>query len=105
MFARLVVLITDAAVLTCLVVIFGQDRLRRFSHTVLVSLGLACTWFACDLLLRWLTGYLIVLLSLTILTGVALMVLCRLRLKRAVLAAGLFLLLHVVLGTIIQWLG
>jgi hypothetical protein len=103
MFAGLVILIIDAAVLAALLLILGKNRLRQAPRAGLVGLGLALTWLVCDLLLRWLFGFLIVV-PLTILTGVILKVYGRLRAKQAALAAAIFLVLRVVLGTIVPWL-
>ena len=96
MFAALVILILDAAVLAALVLVFGQNRLHQARRAVVIGLGLALTWLVC----RWMFGWLIVL-PLTILTGLVLMAYGRLRLKRAALATLIFLVLRVVLGTIV----
>jgi hypothetical protein len=99
MFHWLIRLILDTVILAALVLIFGQNRLRQAPRAVVIGLGVALTWLVCG----WMFGWLIVL-PLAVLTGAVLMVFARLPLKRAALAAMIFLVLRLVLGTIVPWL-
>jgi hypothetical protein len=106
MFDWLILLILDAAALAALLLLFGENRLRRAPRAGLIGLGLALTWLVCARLCRWLFGWMIGLLTalpLTILTAAVLMYYGRLPMRRAALAAVIFLAVRGFLGTL-AWL-
>ena len=106
MFDWLILLILDAAALAALMLVFSENRLRQAPRAGLIGLGTAVTWLVCGALCWWLFGWLIGLLTalpLTILTAAVLMYYGRLPLKRAALAAVIFLGVRSFLGAL-AWL-
>ena len=95
-------LILDFIILIALVLLLGRKSRPKLRRLLLVSLGAALAFFVCDLLPARLFAQLI-MLPLAILTAVVLVVFCRLKMKPAALAAGLFLVLHIFLGAALEW--
>ena len=97
-----VTFILDTVILVALVMILGRDRRPKLPRLVLVSLAIAAAYSACDLLPTLLLGQLIVV-PLILATGIALIVYCRLRLKPAAIASGLFFTVHILLRAVVGW--
>jgi hypothetical protein len=91
----LITYILDTVVLMALVLLFARDRRPKLARLFLTSLGVAAAYCICD----WIgqLGRMIVV-PLVLFTGIALMWYCQLKLKQAVIVAGLFFALHVLLS-------
>ena len=95
--------VLDTVVLMALVLLFARDGRPKLARLFLTSLGIAAGYciYECISQLR-LLGHMIVV-PLVLLTGIALMLYCQLKLKQAAIVAGLFFAVHVVLSMTLRW--
>lgn len=94
--------VLDTLLLMILVVVFARDRRPRVVRLFFTSLGVAAAYFIYEWTRGLHLGHMIVV-PLVIVTGIVLMLYCRLKLKQAAIVAGLFFALHVVLTFVLGW--
>jgi len=94
--------VLDTLLLMTLVVIFARDRRPKVVRLFLTGLGVAAAYCIYELIGDLNLGHMIVV-PLVIVTGIVLMLYCRLKLKQAAIVAGLFFALHVVLSVALGW--
>jgi hypothetical protein len=92
----------DTVLLMALVAVFGRDRRPKVLRLFLTSVGVAAAYCIYEWTRGLHLGHMIVV-PLVIVTGIVLMLYCRLRLKQAAIVAGLFFALHVVLSFALGW--
>ncbi|NQT16766.1 MAG: hypothetical protein HQ582_28675 [Planctomycetes bacterium] len=92
----LVTYFLDTVLLMVLVAIFARDRRPKLIRLFFTGLGVAAAYCIYELIGDLKLGHMIVV-PLVLVTGIVLMMYCRLKLKQAAVVAGLFFALHVVL--------